>query len=362
MYVTELELIHVRNHRHRIITFTPEIIVIHGPNGRGKTNILESSYIATMGHSHRTSDMKDVITWNEDEASIIVHFMKADTPHTLQIKWGRQGKKIIRLHDNPLSQKELVGTLNTVIFSPEDLDLIKGSPSLRRRFLNMEISQTSPQYYHQLTMYQRAVQQRNRVLKEYSHASKAPVQDWDEQIATLGAQIIQKRLESLKKLNQLMDLMNRKLTNGKEDLRLQYSQPYSEQQLLVTKEALLQALQQQLPEDRRRLQTSVGPHRDDIIFYSGAMDLKRFGSQGQQRTAILSVKLSELEYIKSEVGEYPILLLDDVLSELDQERRSNLLKFIHKRVQTIITTTDQAETVGLDKVQYIDLQEEVLHE
>ena len=139
------------------------------------------------------------------------------------------------MHDNPLSQKELVGTLNTVIFSPEDLDLIKGTPSLRRRFLNMEISQTSPQYYHQLTMYQRAVQQRNRILKEYSHTSKVPVQDWDEQIATLGSQIIQKRLESLKKLNQLMDLMNRKLTNGKEDLRLQYTQPYSEKQLLVTK-------------------------------------------------------------------------------------------------------------------------------
>lgn len=360
MYMTELELIHVRNHSHKQITFTPNIIVIHGPNGRGKTNILESAYIATMGHSHRTSDMKDVIHWNEDEASIIVHFMKAETPHTLQIKWGRQGKKLIRLHENPLSQKELVGTLNTVIFSPEDLELIKGTPSLRRRFLNMEISQTSPQYYHQLTMYQRAVQQRNRVLKEYSHKAHAPVQDWDEQIATLGAQIIQKRLESLKKLNQLMDLMNRKLTNGKEDLRLQYTQPYSEHTLLVTKEALLSALQSHLAEDRRRFQTSVGPHRDDIIFYSGPMDLKRFGSQGQQRTAILSVKLSELEYIKSEVGEYPILLLDDVLSELDQERRQNLLKFIHKRVQTIITTTDTEETAGLDNVQYIDLGEEVL--
>lgn len=360
MYMTELELIHVRNHSHKQITFTPNIIVIHGPNGRGKTNILESAYIATMGHSHRTSDMKDVIHWNEDEASIIVHFMKAETPHTLQIKWGRQGKKLIRLHDNPLSQKELVGTLNTVIFSPEDLELIKGTPSLRRRFLNMEISQTSPQYYHQLTMYQRAVQQRNRVLKEYIHKAHAPVQDWDEQIATLGAQIIQKRLESLKKLNQLMDLMNRKLTNGKEDLRLQYTQPYSEHTLLVTKEALLSALQSHLAEDRRRFQTSVGPHRDDIIFYSGLMDLKRFGSQGQQRTAILSVKLSELEYIKSEVGEYPILLLDDVLSELDQERRQNLLKFIHKRVQTIITTTDTEETAGLDNVQYIDLGEEVL--
>ena len=360
MYMTELELIHVRNHSHKQITFTPNIIVIHGPNGRGKTNILESAYIATMGHSHRTSDMKDVIHWNEDEASIIVHFMKAETPHTLQIKWGRQGKKLIRLHDNPLSQKELVGTLNTVIFSPEDLELIKGTPSLRRRFLNMEISQTRPQYYHQLTMYQRAVQQRNRVLKEYSHKAHAPVQDWDEQIATLGAQIIQKRLESLKKLNQLMDLMNRKLTNGKEDLRLQYIQPYSEYTLLVTKEALLSALQSHLAEDRRRFQTSVGPHRDDIIFYSGPMDLKRFGSQGQQRTAILSVKLSELEYIKSEVGEYPILLLDDVLSELDQERRQNLLKFIHKRVQTIITTTDIEETAGLDNVQYIDLSEEVL--
>ena len=358
--MTELELIHVRNHSHKQITFTPNIIVIHGPNGRGKTNILESAYIATMGHSHRTSDMKDVIHWNEDEASIIVHFMKAETPHTLQIKWVRQGKKLIRLNDNPLSQKELVGTLNTVIFSPEDLELIKGTPSLRRRFLNMEISQTSPQYYHQLTMYQRAVQQRNRVLKEYSHKAHAPVQDWDEQIATLGAQIIQKRLESLKKLNQLMDLMNRKLTNGKEDLRLQYTQPYSEHTLLVTKEALLSALQSHLAEDRRRFQTSVGPHRDDIIFYSGPMDLKRFGSQGQQRTAILSVKLSELEYIKSEVGEYPILLLDDVLSELDQERRQNLLKFIHKRVQTIITTTDTEETAGLDNVQYIDLGEEVL--
>ena len=340
--MTELELIHVRNHSHKQITFTPNIIVIHGPNGRGKTNILESAYIATMGHSHRTSDMKDVIHWNEDEASIIVHFMKAETPHTLRIKWGRQGKKLIRLHDNPLSQKELVGTLNTVIFSPEDLELIKGTPSLRRRFLNMEISQTSPQYYHQLTMYQRAVQQRNRVLKEYSHKAHAPVQDWDEQIATLGAQIIQK------------------LTNGKEDLRLQYIQPYSEYTLLVTKEALLSALQSHLAEDRRRFQTSVGPHRDDIIFYSGPMDLKRFGSQGQQRTAILSVKLSELEYIKSEVGEYPILLLDDVLSELDQERRQNLLKFIHKRVQTIITTTDIEETAGLDNVQYIDLSEEVL--
>ena len=360
MYMTELELIHVRNHSHKQITFTPNIIVIHGPNGRGKTNILESAYIATMGHSHRTSDMKDVIHWNEDEASIVVHFMKAETPHTLQIKWGRQGKKLIRLHDNPLSQKELVGTLNTVIFSPEDLELIKGTPSLRRRFLNMEISQTSPQYYHQLTMYQRAVQQRNRVLKEYSHKANVPVKDWDEQIATLGAQIIQKRLESLKKLNQLMDLMNRKLTNGKEDLRLQYTQPYSEHTLLVTKEALLSALQSHLAEDRRRFQTSVGPHRDDIIFYSGPMDLKRFGSQGQQRTAILSVKLSELEYIKSEVGEYPILLLDDVLSELDQERRQNLLKFIHKRVQTIITTTDTEETAGLDNVQYIDLGEEVL--
>ena len=360
MYMTELELIHVRNHSHKQITFTPNIIVIYGPNGRGKTNILESAYIATMGHSHRTSDMKDVIHWNEDEASIIVHFMKAETPHTLQIKWGRQGKKLIRLHDNPLSQKELVGTLNTVIFSPEDLELIKGTPSLRRRFLNMEISQTSPQYYHQLTMYQRAVQQRNRVLKEYSHKAHAPVQDWDEQIATLGAQIIQKRLVSLKKLNQLMDLMNRKVTNGKEDLRLQYTQPYSEHTLLVTKEALLSALQSHLAEDRRRFQTSVGPHRDDIIFYSGPMDLKRFGSQGQQRTAILSVKLSELEYIKSEVGEYPILLLDDVLSELDQERRQNLLKFIHKRVQTIITTTDTEETAGLDNVQYIDLGEEVL--
>ena len=225
----------------------------------------------------------------------------------------------------------------------------------------MEISQTSPQYYYQLTMYQRAVQQRNRILKEYSHTSKVLVQDWDEQIATLGSQIIQKRLESLKKLNQLMDLMNRKLTNGKEDLRLQYTQPYSEKQLLVTKDALLQALQENLSEDQRRLQTSVGPHRDDIIFYSGPMDLKRFGSQGQQRTAVLSLKLSELEFIKSEVGEYPVLLLDDVLSELDEARRNNLLQFIHKRIQTVITTTDIHDFENMQGVQFIQCQEGHIH-
>lgn len=355
MRLTSLELIHIRSYKQEKWDFEPRIVVLYGNNGAGKTNLLESIYVGTIGKSHRTSDLKDILQWNEQEAGIIIHFEKRETPHTIHIQMSDKGRKIIKLNQNKVSQKELIGTLNTVIFSPEDLDLIKGNPSMRRRFLDIEISQTSPHYYHQLHLYERAIKQRNRILKEYAHASYAPTDEWDMQIATIGEYIIKKRLETLKKLNVLMDLMNRKLTEGKEDLRLHYTQPYSEEKILITKEELWDQLKKKLPIDRKRLLTSVGPHRDDILFFSGLIDLKRFGSQGQQRTAVLSLKLSELEYIKSEVGEYPILLLDDVLSELDAQRRQNLLKFIHKRIQTFITTTDIHDVKALDGVQYIQI-------
>lgn len=355
MRLTSLELINIRSYTHKKWSFDPHIIVAYGLNGTGKTNLLESIYIGTIGKSHRTSDIKDILQWNAREAGIIINFEKRETPHAIHIKFGEMGRKTIQFNQNKISQKELIGTLNTVIFSPEDLDLIKGNPSMRRRFLDVEISQTSPHYYQQLHLYQRAIHQRNRLLKEYANSSKIPLDEWDIQIASIGEYIIKKRLETLKKLNILMDLMNRKLTNGKEDLKLRYNQPYSPNKLMIAKEEILDTLRNHIDKDRKRLQTSVGPHRDDILFYSGSMDLKRFGSQGQQRTAVLSLKLSELEYIKSEVGEYPILLLDDVLSELDEDRRKNLLKFIHKRVQTFITTTDIHDVETLEEVQYIPI-------
>lgn len=357
MRIDSLQLFQFRNYKDVQIQFNPEIIVLHGTNGAGKTNILESIYVGTIGKSHRTNDTSDMLMFNAEEAGIVVKFEKKDTPQKVNIKLFRQGAKDIRLNDTKISQKELIGTLNTVIFCPEDLQLIKGTPSGRRRFLDMEISQTSATYYHQLMQYNRLLQQRNAVLKEYRGKNNIPLEEWDLHLADMASFIVKKRLESLKKINLLIDLMNRKLTGGLENLTIGYEQPYMDNGLLeYTKEGFYERIKAALPQDRHRLSTSVGPHRDDLKFFSDAMDLKKFGSQGQQRTAVLSLKLSELEFIKSEVGEYPVLLLDDVLSELDESRRANLLQFIHKRIQTFITTTDIHDFKDLKSVQFISCE------
>jgi len=331
--IDSLQLFQFRNYKDVTIQFNPEIIVLHGTNGAGKTNILESIYVGTIGKSHRTNDTSDMLMFNAEEAGIVVKFEKKDTPQKVNIK------------------------LFPVIFCPEDLQLIKGTPSGRRRFLDMEISQTSATYYHQLMQYNRLLQQRNAILKEYRGKQNIPLEEWDLQLADMASFIVKKRLESLKKINLLIDLMNRKLTGGLENLTIGYEQPYMDNgSLEFTKEGFYERIKAALPQDRHRMTTSVGPHRDDLRFFSDAMDLKKFGSQGQQRTAVLSLKLSELEFIKSEVGEYPVLLLDDVLSELDESRRANLLQFIHKRIQTFITTTDIHDFKDLKSVQFISCE------
>lgn len=356
MNIHSLELVNFRNYEHANWTFPPHIIVLHGLNGVGKSNLLEALYVSTIGRSFRTNDTQDLLQFGATEAGIIVEFTKRDTKHKINLKLSGKEKKDIRLNGNRILQKELVGTLNTVLFSPEDLQLIKGSPSLRRRFLDIEISQTSALYYQQLRLYNKILQQRNKVLKDSYGKRDISLAEWDTQLAETGSFIIKKRLDSLRKINLLLDLMNRKLTGGKENLKLTYEQHQISTGFLTEPQAFYEQLQGNLPVDRHRMSTSFGPHRDDLGFFSGPMDLKRFGSQGQQRTAILSLKLSELEYIKSEVGEYPILLLDDVLSELDKERRQNLLNFIHKKIQTFITTTDLEDVKQLSDVELINCE------
>ncbi len=357
MRINSLRLFQFRNYQQKNITFDSDIVVLYGNNGLGKTNILESIYVGTIGKSHRTNDDVDMILFNAEEAGIVVDFTKHDTPQKINIRLFKQGRKEIVLNENKISRKELIGNLNTVIFSPEDLQLIKGNPRMRRRFIDIELSQTSASYYHQLTLYNRALLQRNRVLKEYAGKKMIPLDEWDTQIASSAAFIVQKRLESLKKINMLANLMNRRLTDGKENFSIHYEQPYvTDGKCITTKDEFREALQTSLDKDRFRLTTSVGPHRDDLGFFIDDIDLKKYGSQGQQRTAILSLKLSELEFIKSEVGEYPVLLLDDVLSELDHERRNNLLRFIHRRIQTFITTTDIDEVKHMDHIQLLPIQ------
>lgn len=353
MNIHSLELINFRNYEHKEWQFKPAIMVLYGPNGVGKSNLLESIYVSTIGKSYRTNESHDLIQFGKEAAGIVLTFEKKETNHKINLRLNGKEKKEIRLNSNRISQKELMGTLNTVIFSPEDLQLIKGSPSLRRRFIDIEISQTSATYYQQLHMYNKILQQRNKVLKDSYGKAQLHLEEWDKQLAQTASFIVKKRLDSLRKINLLLDLMNRRLTNGKENLRIIYEQSYKKQKLIVEPQEFYELLQENLPLDRRRMTTSIGPHRDDLKFFSDSMDLKRFGSQGQQRTAILSLKLSELEFIKSEVGEYPILLLDDVLSELDKERRQNLLKFIHRKIQTFITTTDLDDVASLTDVMII---------
>lgn len=355
MRVSSLRLINFRNYEDSSFSFSENIIVLHGLNGVGKTNILEGIYTSTVGKSHRTSEDGDMIRFGAQEGSITLTFEKNEVEHKLFIKLPIQGRKIITLNENKLSQKELVGTLNTVLFSPEDLQLIKGAPKMRRHFLDLELSQTSKSYYQQLLLYNRALLQRNRLLKEYFGRSEIPLEEWDIQLASAAAFITQKRLKSLEKINMLANLMHRRLTGGKENLKLSYEQPYNTENHITSKEDFYDLIKKSENQDRMRMTTSVGPHRDDIIFYNDKGNLKKFGSQGQQRTAVLAIKLSELEFIKSEVGEYPILLLDDVLSELDEERRQNLISFIHRRVQTFITATENYDFKNIKDVQYVDI-------
>lgn len=356
MRINSLRLIDFRSYEDSKFDFNSSITVFGSTNGVGKTNILEGIYLATMGKSHRTSEDSDMIRFNQEEASVTINFIKKDVPHTLFAKIPRQGRKIFRLNDNPILQKELIGTLNTVFFSPEDLQLIKGNPAMRRRFLDLEISQTSSVYYQNLLQYKKALRQRNVVLKNYANRPNPPLEEWDIQLAKTGSYIIQKRLKSLEKINLLANLMHRKITDGKENLKLVYQQPYKDKDYIIEAKDIYDALKANLEQDRRRLSTTVGPHRDDFAFYTNFGDLKHFGSQGQQRTAALALKLSELEFIKSEVGEYPILLLDDVISELDQNRRTNLINYIHRRIQTFITTTDLMDFKDMKDVEIINLK------
>ncbi|MEC9489151.1 MAG: DNA replication/repair protein RecF, partial [Halanaerobium sp.] len=256
------------------------------------------------------------------------------------------GSKEVKIDDNPLERlSDLLGYLNVVIFTPDDLQLVKGSPSVRRNFINNEISQVDPVYNHRLHKYNRVLRQRNNLLKEIG--SKRKKEDellaWDIQLVELGSRIIQKRFAVLHKLNPLARLMQRKITFGQEelaldyqvDLEVNYQTPLSE-----IKDKFLALLERERTEELRRGITLYGPHRDDIKIESNEIDMRKYGSQGQQRTCVLALKLAELEFMKSERGEYPLLLLDDVFSELDALRREHLIKVIKDRVQTFITGTE----------------------
>lgn len=345
MRIHSIQLHQFRNYDNISIPFFDSIILFCGNNGQGKTNLLEALYVCGMGKSYRDGTDADLIQWNCQKGSIIVEFERNRIQQSIKVILSKGTKKELWVNKTKVSQRELLGTLNEVLFAPEDLQLIKGSPSLRRRFLDMEISQISPGYYRELLLYNRAVMQRNLLLKKMRYENGISVEEWDRQIASFAASIVKRRLQALHKMSILSGIIHKRLSNEEEKLAVSYRQPYY-QQTVHTADNMVDAawyyklLKDRMEEDIYRASTSIGPHRDDLCFQINGADVKKYGSQGQQRTAVLSLKLSELEFIKSEVGEYPILLLDDVMSELDETRRQALLRYVRGRIQTFITTTD----------------------
>lgn len=323
--------------------FQEGINIFYGENAQGKTNLLESIYLLSLGKSYRALRDQELVRWQEKDFIIKGIGEKEKRTLTIEVSFSLDGKKLVKV--NGQEQKKissLLGLLKGVIFSPGDLQLIQGSPSERRKFLDLEISQISPKYHHDLQQYHRSLQQRNNLLKTLREKKQDPklLEVWNEQIIQLGSGIMQKRIECLRKLAILAKLTHRKITAQTETLELNYLSSLGELEGKEIKEIFRQKLETIKEEEIYRGITLLGPHRDDFSSFINGFDVKTFGSQGQQRTAVLSLKLAELEFIKSESGEYPLLLLDDVMSELDQDRRDHLLRVVRNRIQTFITTTD----------------------
>lgn len=345
MRIEELYLYNFRNYSQLNIKFDNNFNIFIGNNAQGKTNILEAIYLSSIGSSYRSADDSELIKIQEEFSRLELLFKSRSSQNKLVFKFFKHKKKEIYLNSNLVKLKEIIGQVNAILFSPEDLWLVKGNPAMRRKFLDNEISQASPLYYRQLLEYNRILVQRNNLLKSIrAGTAKTTLLDiWDEQFSKAAVLLFNKRQEALKKINMLANLMHRKLTVSKENLAVQYVINNLNKEAAINYSEWLKAKLQEIgSDDIRRGTTSAGPHRDDLVFYVNGRNLKLYGSQGQQRTGIIALKIAEIEYLKAETGEYPVLLLDDVMSELDKERRCQLLGFIKDRIQTFITATDEA--------------------
>lgn len=345
MYLEKLKLNYFRNYDQLEIAFNNQVNVFLGQNAQGKTNLMESIYVLAMAKSHRTSNDKDLIFWEEEYAKIEGRVQRATSSTHLELLISKKGK---RAKCNFLEQQRLsqyIGNMNVVMFAPEDLNLVKGSPQVRRKFIDMEIGQVSAVYLHDISQYQKILQQRNSYLRQMQMSKN---KDWTmldiltEQFIEKGAKIVLKRLEFISKLQQWAAPIHLNISRGLENLRIEYksSTNVSDGSDLSKMINELTLQYQKLKEKEvDRGSTLFGPHRDDLLFFVNGKDVQTFGSQGQQRTTALSIKLAEIELIHEEIGEYPILLLDDVLSELDDYRQTHLLNTIQGKVQTFVTTT-----------------------
>lgn len=355
MFLTNIQLQNYRNYSDLDLQTTNKVNVFLGPNAQGKTNLLEAIFVLALTKSHRTSKDKELIGWQADAARISGEVDKKYGSIKLDLLYSAQGKKA---KINGLEQRKLsdfIGSVNVVMFAPEDLEIVKGTPGVRRRFLDMEIGQVQPGYLYTLQQYGKVLQQRNNFLKaSYPGGANQTMLDvWNMQLAEHGVKIMKKRKHFIHKLQTFAEQIHAGITNGAEQLTIEYRPSFdtdAQQDEPVLFDQFMIKLTQVKDQEIRRGVTLVGPHRDDLAFFINGKEAQTFGSQGQQRTTALSLKLAEIELINEEIGEYPILLLDDVLSELDQNRQTQLIETFQSKVQTFITTTG-LESVNVSRLQ-----------
>lgn len=341
MIIKSLELENFRNYETLSMRFDSGTNILYGDNAQGKTNILEAIFLSATTKSHKGSKDRDIINFGADEAHIRTYVEKDGLENRVDMHLRKSKSKGIAINGQKIKKAaDLLGLLNVVFFSPEDLSIIKNGPSDRRRFVDMELCQLDSFYLYNLNNYNKIVNQRNKLLKElYSNPSlRDTLFIWDSQLVSYGSKIIERRKAFVEQLNEIIYDIHLKLSGGKEEIKIVYEPD-------VLLEDFEKSLKNNQERDIRLKQTSTGPHRDDFCFMAGGIDIRKFGSQGQQRTAALSLKLSELELVKKLTKDTPLLLLDDVLSELDSSRQNYLLNSIGD-IQTIITCTGLEEFVN----------------
>ncbi len=343
MIVESLKLQNYRNYEYLNMNFDEKINIIYGDNAQGKTNILESMYVCATSKSHRGSKDREIIRFDNDESHIKVNVKKNDMNYRIDMHLKKNKPKGIAVNGIPIKRAvEIFGILNIVFFSPEDLNIIKNGPSERRRFIDMELSQLDKIYLDCLINYNKVVNQRNSLLKEYAFSGREDIISsldiWDMQLVKYGNDVIKSREKFVKEINDLVKSIHTKLSGDREQLEIIYEPCVKEQDF----ESELVRVRDR---DLKFKCTNIGPHKDDMCFLINGMDVRKYGSQGQQRTAALSLKLAEIELVKQIIHDTPVLFLDDVLSELDSRRQNFLLDSIGN-IQTMITCTGLDEFIN----------------
>lgn len=346
LYIRNLKLQNYRNYENLNLDFNKSMNIIFGDNAQGKTNILESIFLCASGKSLRTHKFFELIQIGKETNSIVLNFLKNDQEIEIKMQFDKNEKRSIKLNDIKIKKiGNLIGNLIAIFFSPDELKIIKGSPTDRRRFIDITISQFKPKYFYALLQYNKIITQRNFLLKQiFEKKEKTDTLDiWDEQLISIGSYIIKTRVDFIKRLNIISNKKHMILTDNLENLEIKYEPSFIfplDLSIDEIKEEFQKKIKLYKNTDIKRGLTLIGPQRDDFLVKINDKDVKLYGSQGQQRTSVLSMKLAEIDIIYENTNLYPVILLDDVFSELDEKRQKCLLEAL-KNVQTFITCTNE---------------------